>query len=164
MATSFQVEYAYDVPPQALLDVLTDERFLQARSQRFGGSGDPQVDRSGDRIVVRIPRQLPVEAVPGALRRFVGDGRLVQTDTWSQTTGDHVEGRWTTDVGGAPLSLQGTHTVDAADRGSRYVVAAEVKVRIPLAGGAAENLIRQRLSELITSEQEFAASWLAGQR
>jgi hypothetical protein len=158
-----QVEHAYDVAPRALLDVLTDDRFLQERGRRYGGRGEPSVQRSGDSIVVTVPRQLPVESVPGPLRRFVGSGALVQTDTWSDITDTRVSGTWTTDVGKAPLMLRGTHEIAATDTGCRYVVTAEVKVKIPFGGGAAERLVRDRLTELISSEQEFAATWLARQ-
>jgi hypothetical protein len=155
-----QVEHAYDVAPRALLDVLTDEGFLRERGRRYGGRGEPTVARSDGSIVVTVPRQLPVEAVPGPFRRFVGDGALVQTDTWSEIAEDRISGSWTTDVGKAPLLLRGTHEIVAAGSGCRYVVTAEVKVKIPLGGGAAEKLVRERLAELVRNEQDFAETWL----
>jgi len=155
-----QVEHAYDVPPRALLDVLTNEEFLRERSKRFGGRGDPSVSRSSDSVVVTIPRQLPVDAVPGPFRRFIGDGALVQTDTWSQIADDRISGTWTADVGKAPLDLRGTHEIVATHGGCRYVVTADVKVKIPFGGGAAEKLVRERLAELVRNEQAFAATWL----
>jgi hypothetical protein len=157
---SMQVEHTYDVPPRALFDVLTDEEFLRERGRRFGGRGEPSVTRSNGSIVVTVPRQLPVEAVPGPLRRFVGNGALVETDTWSQIGDERISGTWTTDVGRAPLELRGTHEIVATDTGCRYVVTADVKVKIPFGGGAAEKLVRERLTELVRNEQAFAASWL----
>jgi hypothetical protein len=158
-----RAEHAYDVPPRALLDLLTDEQFLRERGARFGGRGEPQVDRPDGTIVVRVPRQLPVDAVPGPLRRFVGSGTLVQTDTWSQIADDRVEGTWTADVGRSPMTLRGTHEITATESGCRYVVTAEVKVKIPLGGGAVEKLVRERLAELVRNEQEFVSTWLQGQ-
>jgi hypothetical protein len=155
-----QVEHAYDVAPRALFDTLTDEVFLRARSERYGGRGQPTVAKSDGTVVVTVPRQLPVESVPGPLRRFVGSGALVQTDTWSQIEESRISGDWTADVGKVPLSLRGTHEITATDAGCRYVVTAEVKVKIPFGGGAAEKLVRERLTELVRSEQAFAAEWL----
>jgi hypothetical protein len=155
-----QVEHSYDVPPRVLLDVLTDEGFLRERSKRFGGRDEPSVTRSDGTIVVTVPRHLPVEAVPGPFRRFVGEGTLVQTDTWSHIADDRISGTWTTDVGKAPLALRGTHEIVATGTGSRYVVTADVKVKIPFGGGAAEKLVRERLAELVRNEQAFAAAWL----
>jgi hypothetical protein len=155
-----QVERTYDVAPRALFDALTDETFLRARSERYGGRGQPTVAKSDGATVVTVPRQLPVESVPGPLRRFVGSGALVQTDTWSQVGDSRISGEWTADVGKVPLSLSGAHEITATDTGCRYVVTAEVKVKIPFGGGAAEKLVREKLTELIRNEQAFAAEWL----
>ncbi len=159
-----RVERSYDVAPEALLDVLTDKAFLAARSERFGGSAKPTVDDTGDHVVVRVPRQLPVESVPAPFRGMVGDGKIVQVDNWSEVSSDEVFGTWTTEVGDAPLDLSGRHEITATDGGCRYVMTAAVKVRVRFIGGQAEGMIRQRLSELITAEQDFAADWLAGER
>jgi hypothetical protein len=155
-----RVEREYDVAPQVLLDVLTDEAFLAHRGARFGGSEPAKLDRSADRVVIVVVRQLPVEAVPSPFRRFVGTGRLEQTDTWD-ITAPPVTGTWTADVGSSPVSLHGTHEITATTDGCRYVVTAEVKVRLPIGGRMAESLVSQRLTELVRAEQEFAADWLA---
>jgi len=155
-----RVEHAYGVPPRALLAVLTDEQFLRERGSRYGGRGEAAVERSDGTVVVRVPRQLPIHGVPAPLRRFVGSGALVQTDTWSHIDDDRVVGTWTADVGRSPLVLHGTHEITATDDGCRYAVTADVKVKIPLGAGTAEKLVRQRLAELVRSEQQFAATWL----
>ena len=158
-----RVEHSYVVAPRALLDVLTDERFLAARSARFGGGGTPVVKRSGDdAIVVTVPRKLPVDAVPGPFRSMVGNGNLVQTDTWSEIADDQVAGTWTTDVGDTPLQLNGTHEITATNAGCRYVITAKVKVKVRFIGGQAEGLVRQRLADLVGREMEFAGKWLDG--
>ncbi len=156
-----RAERDYDVPPRELLAVLTDERFLAERSARYGGSGTPTVRGSGDVIVVTIPRQLPVDAVPSAFRRFVGSGALVQTETWSRLTDDRAGGAWTTEVGDSPLELSGTQEITATADGCRYLISADVKVNIPFVGGKAEAMVSSRLQELIGKEQDFAADWLA---
>ncbi len=155
-----RVEHDYDVAPRALLEVLTDEAFLAERAARFGGTGGSTVARSADAIVVTLPRRLPLDAIPSALRGFAGSGRLTQTDTWSDITDDRATGDWTADVGSSPLRLKGTHEITAMGSGCRYTVTAEVKVKIPLLGGSAEKLVRERLAELIEKEQDFAEAWL----
>ena len=156
-----RVEHAYVVAPQALFGVLTDEAFLSARGSRFGGSAEPTVHRTGATVVVTVPRQLPVDAVPGPFRGMVGNGALLQTDTWSAGTDGRIAGTWTADVGGAPLELHGSHEITATTDGCRYVVTAQVKVRVRFIGGQAEKMVRQRLADLVSAEQEFAAEWLA---
>ncbi|MEP6696390.1 MAG: DUF2505 domain-containing protein [Pseudonocardiales bacterium] len=155
-----RVEHEYDVPPSALLAVLTDEDFLAARSARYGGNGDPAVDRAADLVVVTVPRKLRMDAVPGPFRRFAGSGELVQTDTWTQLAGDRISGTWRIDPGDTPLRLAGCHEITATTAGSRYVVTAEVKVNIRFVGGQAEGVIRDQLTRLIGEEQAFAETWL----
>ena len=157
-----RVEHAYGVPPRALLAVLTDEQFLRERGSRYGGRGEAAVERSDGTVVVRVPRQLPIHGVPAPLRRFVGSGALVQTDTWSQIDDDRVVGTWTTDVGRSPMTLRGSHEITATEGGCRYVVTAEVKVKIPFGGGAVENFVGERLAELVRNEQAFVSTWLEG--
>jgi len=156
-----RVEHDYDVAPGALLAVLTDAAYLAARSARYGGNGDPEVVRSAAEVVVTVARQLPVDAVPAPFRRFAGTGELVQTDTWSELSGDPVRGTWTIDPGDSPLRLAGTHEIAATGTGCRYTVTAEVKVRIRFIGGQVESLVRRQLEELVAKEQEFAETWLA---
>ncbi|MGB9376316.1 MAG: DUF2505 domain-containing protein [Mycobacteriales bacterium] len=159
-----RVEHTYDATPKELLEVLTDQAFLAARSRRFGGDGTPKVRRSGGTILVTVPRKLPLDAVPGPFRGMVGSGQIVQTDTWSEVDEERVSGTWTTDTGDTPLDLDGTHEILATDEGCSYVVTATVKVRVRFIGGQAEGLVRQQLAELVGREQDFAASWLAGER
>ncbi len=159
-----RVEHEYDVSPPALLDVLTDGGFLAARSARFGGKGDPSVDRVAGRIVVTVPRHLPVEAIPGPFRRFAGNGELIQTDVWSRIGDDRISGTWTTDTGDSPLRLAGTYEITATDGGCRYVVTAEVEVKIRFVGGQAEAIVGEQLATLVRKEQEFAQAWLSGPR
>ncbi len=156
-----RVERDYQVPPAKLFAVLTDEVFLAARSARFGGSAPPTVRRNADTVVVTIPRQLPVESVPAAFRGFVGSGAVVQTETWFPAGDGSARGDWTSDAGNSPLELSGSQEVTATAGGCRYVVTAQVKVRIPFVGGRAEAMVRSQLEDLVGKEQDFAAEWLA---
>lgn len=154
------VSHDYAVSPTELLEVLTDQGFLDARAAKFGGSAPSTVQRSGEAIVIVTPRQLPLDQVPAAFRNFVGSGELVQTDTWATGSGDPI-GTWTTDVGGAPVTVSGTHGIKATATGCEYAVDATIKATIPFIGGAIESQVAGFLKTLIGGEQEFAADWIA---
>jgi hypothetical protein len=156
------IEHSYPVAPAALLAVLTDPAYQAARLERFGGVGDPQITTDGDQIEVRGTRQLPKDKLPAAAAPFVGDGQLVQVDTW-QADGDPVTGTWKADVGTAPVDLGGTYTISATDEGSTYSVEATVKVNVPFFGRQLEPQIESYLNSLVTAEQEFLAEWVADQ-
>jgi hypothetical protein len=159
-----RIEREYSgVAPRALWEAMTDLDFLSARSTRFGGRSEPDVDRSGGQVVVTTPRQIPMDDVPGPLRRYVGTGALVQTDVWTDVAADQVSGTWTTDPGGMPASLTGTHAIVATPSGCRYVVTATVKVHVPLIGGRLAGEVRKHVEELVRNELEFLAEWLDSQ-
>jgi len=153
------VSREYPVAPAELLEVLTDQGFLDARGKKFGGNAPSTVQRNGDEIVIVTPRQLPMDQVPAAFKSFVGSGELVQTDTWN--AGDsEPSGSWTTDVGGAPVKVFGTHIIKATATGCEYAVDTTIKASIPFISGAIESNVGGYLKSLIGKEQQFAADWI----
>jgi len=156
------VEHEYPLPPVELFAVLTDNDYLAARHQRFGGVGTPEVIRDGDRVQLRITRQLPMDRIPGPAQRFVGDGRLVQVDDWD--TGDvPLIGTWHAEVDHAPIDLRGANQIEPIATGSRYSIGVEVKVRVPVIGRQFEGQVRGFLDSLIGKEQAYLAEWISQQ-
>ena len=157
-----QVEHTYPIAPRALFDVLVDPAFLQARAARFGGAGEPRVEHADGVVVVTTPRQLPIERVPGSARRLVGDGRVEQVDRWERIGDEQVSGEWSTVVGHAPITMRGTHEiVPAGETGSAYTVTITVDVHVPVIGGRLSREVEGHLEELVRTEQQFTAEWVA---
>ena len=154
------VSHEYPVTPTQLLEVVTNQAFLDARGAQFGAASPSTVRRSAAEIVVVTPRQLPMDKVPTAFRSFVGTGALVQTDTWLLDQSD-LSGTWSTDVGGAPVKVSGTHSIKATAAGCEYAVDATIKSTIAFIGAAIESQVGGFLKALIGKEQEFAAEWIA---
>lgn len=146
--------------PAELIEVLLDPAFLAARSARYGGIGAPTVTAVAAGVEVRTARQLPIDHVPSAFRRFVGDGRVEQVDTWPPVDGDRVVGSWTLDTGKAPIELHGSHTVSGQDDGCAYVVTADVRVSVPVIAGRLSRQVEAYLAQLVAAEQAFLADWL----
>ncbi len=156
---SFQVEREYGVGVQRLIDTLSDPAYLAERSQRFGGVGDPVVSRDGDRLRIESVRRLPMDKVPGTLRKFLpGDGGLVQVDEWLVSDGT-AAGTWATDLRGTPGTLRGDHEVTPAASGCRYAVRGEVQIRVPLIGGKIAGEVASYLRRLVELEQELLAQY-----
>jgi len=150
--------------PLELFDVLTDEAFLRARAERFSGTDEaPSVQRDGGLVRVSIPRALPLEHVPSWSRRFVGDGRLLQVDSWH----DHeqpITGAMVAETGRSFVNLDGSMEIAASEGGCRYSATARITVRVPGIGGKAESMAARHLQELLEEEQRFTAAWVAGDR
>lgn len=154
------VQHDYSATPERLRDTLIDVDFLAALGERFGGVGEAVTESGDSSITVVSRRQLPLEYVPAAARAFVGDGVVTQTDLWSLDSDDPVDGSWSAQLDGAPATMGGGYTIAATDVGCRYIVTAEVKVRIPIIGGRVESEIRRYLSSLIVKQMEFTSDWL----
>lgn len=159
----FASEHSYPEPPSALLALWRDPDFLRAIGARFGGVGEPQIEEQGDRVLVRTKRAIPVDKVPGFVRRFLANGMLEQVDDWPRNPDPPIRGTWTVS-GSMPATMSGSHEVRAEGDGSVVVVRGTVKVNAPLIGGRAEDLTVREISKLIARQQEFAASWLSGDR
>lgn len=161
---TFTREHSYDAPPLALLALWRDPEFLAAAGARFGGVGTPSVEESGERVLVRSERQLPLDKVPSFLRRFVGTGTLQQVDDWPRDAPGEagpVEGTWQVS-GRMPATMSGRQSIVAEGQGCRVVVEGSISVSAPLIGGKAEELVSGEITKLIGAQQQFAAEWLAG--
>jgi hypothetical protein len=160
---TFTREHSYDAPPSALLALWRDPEFLAAAATRFGGVGTPLIEETGDRVLVRSERQLPVDKVPGFVRRFIGSGTLQQVDDWPREPTPPIEGTWQVS-GPMPATMTGRQTINAEGTGCQVLVEGSISVSAPLIGGKAEELVAREIQKLIGAQQQFAAEWLAGKR
>lgn len=154
--------HSYPVTPDALLTALSNPAYLDARTERFGGVGTPEVATTDDHLDITTVRQLPMDKIPSAVKGLVGDGRITQVDTWptnADADGAH-RGTWRADLGTAPADIGGTYVIEPDDAGCTYTCDFTVKVKVPFIGGKIEQQVRGYLDHLITKEQAFLADWL----
>ena len=156
-----QVECSYPVPPIRLYEVLTDLDFLIARNERYGGVGTPTVEQTGDALVVTTVRRIPLEHAPAVAHRFLGDGQLVQVDRWAPPTADRALAAVAIDPGRIPMQIRGSYDIRPVDDGCVYVAAIDLKVKVPLIGGAIASQVSGLMRQLLTAEMNFALEWLA---
>jgi len=160
------LEHVYPLSPTDLFAAVTDQDYLAARNARFGGIGEPLVTTEADQVVVSTTRQLPTDKIPGPIRSMVGDGIIVQVDTWTlpDAGAGVVTATWRADVGNAPAQLGGEHTIEAAEAGSRYLITVDVTVKVPLVGRQLASQVAGYLNQLIAKEQEYLAEWIVENR
>lgn len=159
-----QVDCDYPVSPGRLLELMTSKEYLAARRGTFAVAEEPTAARHGDVIEVRTNRQVPLEQVPAAARRFVGKGRALQIDSWTvpgpAASDSTVRGTWTVDAGSVPGEMRGSQTITATPTGCRLSVVAEATVKVPLLGKQLEAQARPRLRQMISAEQASLARWV----
>jgi hypothetical protein len=160
------LEHEYTLSPTDLFAALTDPAYLVARNARFGGVGEPTVTDEGDHVVVSTTRQLPTDKVPGPVRSMVGDGIIVQVDTWTSPDAyaSLVTATWRADVGSAPAELGGEHAIQAVAAGSLYAITVDVTIKVPLVGRQLASQVSGYLNQLIAKEQSYLAEWVAENR
>lgn len=155
--------HTYDVSPGELLDALSDEKYLLARHERFGGVGSPTVAHEDGSVVITTVRQLPMDKIPGAIKGLVGDGKITQVDTWTTEpdAAGSLPGSWKADLGTSPAIIGGEYGIASTDTGCEYSCTVNVKVKVPFIGGKIEEQVRGYLDKLISKEQQFLANWLS---
>ena len=157
-----EVTHSYATSPTQLFELLTSMDFLEERSRRYGGVGQPRVSRNDGAITVTATRQIPLDKVPRMARHYVGDGRLTQVDRWDDIDEESVKAATLSiDPGSMPVNVTGNHEILAIPQGCRHVTKVNVKVRVPLVGGAIAGPVSSQLEKLLTAEMRFAETWLA---
>ena len=159
-----EVTHSYDASPKQLFELLTSMDFLEERQRRYGGVGEPHVNRDDGTVVVTSTRQIPVDKVPRMARHYVGDGRLTQVDRWDDVHEESVKATLTIDPGAMPINVTGNHEILATPQGCRHVTKVNVKVKVPLVGGAIAGPVSSQLEKLLSAEMRFAETWLAERR
>jgi hypothetical protein len=163
MSTRFEHRAAFTAPAATVYATLVDRAFLEERLRALGGKGAAVVDHtgSGDEVGVKLRQGLDAEKLPGAVRAILkGDLVVERTERWSLDGGTHVATGSAT-ISGVPGEISSRTRVEPAGTGSALVVAAEVKVSIPLVGGKLEGVVAQQVGKLLAAESEFTAKWLA---
>jgi hypothetical protein len=155
-----EVTHSYAVSPTQLFEVITDMDFLEERGHRYGGVGQPTVRKNDGIVVVTATRQIPVDKVPRMARRYLGDGRLTQTDRWGDRREENVTATLAVDPGAMPVDVSGNHEIRATPQGCRHITKISLKVKVPLVGGALAGPVAAQLEKLLSAEMRFAETWL----
>lgn len=144
--------------PEQVYELLTSPEWVQTKATRFGDEAElkEHEPRPDGGVRLTVSRKLP-DGVPGFLQRFLpADGRVLETFDWGPAAADGTRhGTWSADIPGAPAKLGGTLRLDPTDIGSAYTIAGEVKVKVPLVGGKAEDFIADMVGKLAAKEAEL---------
>ena len=160
---SSQIDYRYSttVPAAALYGALVDEEYLRARLAELGGREASIVsyrsDANGAQFLLR--HELDVEGLPPAVASLLA-GRLVleRTENWTSGRTGTVEVR----VIGAPVPATATGRLAVAEigTGSEFQVHADLSVSLPLFGARIEEIVAEKVRELLELEARFTTRWL----
>lgn len=74
------VTRTFPLPPRELVEGMTGDDYLAARTAHYQGKSPATVTRGDGVVLVRFPRRLPLDSLPGPLRSLAGSGELVQVE------------------------------------------------------------------------------------
>lgn len=171
MPRSFDLSADYDGSVEDVHRAFTDETYWRARlaesgvdvatliSMRVGGdTGDE------DTVEVVTVQVINSDKLPGMVTQLhAGDLRIRREETWGPVAEGAAQGSVVGSIDNAPVNLTGSATLSpiAETGGARLTFRATVQVRVPIIGGKLENIIGNRLAELVAAEQRFTTEWIA---
>ncbi|MDQ3901384.1 MAG: DUF2505 domain-containing protein [Actinomycetota bacterium] len=158
MASQLALRHQYPTSPELMRDVLTDQRYLQAKLRAVGGPraelASWQQDEHGMTAVLH--QAVPGDAIPSLLRAMVpGDLMIRRTETWRGCRGS-VEAV----VDGAPGTITGVMDLEPDAAGCVLGSQLTVEVPLPLIGGKVEKIVIDNIATLLNSEYQFTLTWL----
>ncbi|MGH3823207.1 MAG: DUF2505 domain-containing protein [Pseudonocardiaceae bacterium] len=158
MASRLALRHRYPAPPERILEVLTDRRYLQAKLRAVGGPraelASWQQDERGVTFVLH--QAVPEDAMPSFIRSVLPGGLTIRrTETWSDSGGSvHAV------VDGAPGTITGMMRFEPDPDGCVLGAQLAAEVPLPLIGGKVEKVITDSVGTLMDTEYHFTLDWL----
>lgn len=159
MPSRFEHRATFAADVDTVYATLVDEMFLTARLKDIGGKGAALLEHrtSDDGVHITLRQGVDAQKLPGAVRSLLaGDLVVERAERWH---GHEASGR--ASINGVPAEIRSRSRVAANGGGTELVVAAEVKVGIPLIGGKIEKVVAEQVTKLLAAEAEYAEKWLA---
>jgi hypothetical protein len=158
MVNRAELQHQYPVPPERILEVLTDPDYLSAKLHAVGGPRAELVSReqyeSGVTIVLH--HAVPGDVLPSFLRSVRPDGLTIRrAETWTSSGGTvHAV------VDGVPGTITVMMHLTPDPTGCVLSAQLTAEVSLPLFGGKVEKIINDNVTKLMATEYQFTLDWL----
>lgn len=164
MSTHFELTHHYDQDVATVFALITDPDFVTRKYEALGGR-DISVTRSdtsdgGYQIVTK--RTMTIDLPGFAAKVMSPTNTAVQTETWGPAAADGSRlCRYTVEFQGVPSKVAGTLELTDDAGGTKQLIAADVKVSIPLLGGKLEKFGIETGTADIQKQVDFTIDELA---
>ncbi len=160
-------EATYPAPVDRIMSVLTDEAFLSAYAQEVGAlTHRVWVEREDGSVRTRLAMTVPTTGVPAVLKRLVTPTiDLLEVRTWAfPGDPDRRHGLLAVDASarGRDAKVRGRLLLEpgGGDAATRFGVDGEAKVKVPLVGDLAAELVRDLVGSVIKRQSAVMDRWL----
>jgi hypothetical protein len=160
-----EATHYFDAPIEMVWAMFRDPGSHVAKFERLGHRNIEVQEHEEDEDQVRlvIARDVTVD-LPGFAKKFLSPtNHVISTDRWSANGDGSYGGDFEAATRGAPVRVTGTtHISPDGDERTRYDLATEVDIKVPVVGKKltrwAEDDIREQMQEQFAAGDE----WLAG--
>jgi hypothetical protein len=154
----FLKEISFPGTLEEVWEMLLDADFRAEVAETSGASSyDVSVEETDEGWLAVIDSVSPTDGLPDAATRVLGTAMEIrQEELWTSASAATLDAR----MPGRPGHINGT--ISLRQDGDRVVqvVDAEVRVRIPLFGGAVEKVIGRGLGRVLRIQESVGADWL----
>lgn len=159
------MEQKYGAPIEQVFGLLTDPKWLEARSLALGElSAKIKTKKSGKGGVTlsmtrRVKRELPALIA----KVLPSESDLQFEETWTPAEGGY-DGTLTMQVVGQPVSMSAEFTLESAGKGCIYKIVHETKCSIPLVGGTVAKFAQGQIEQGCADEFAYLVKQLKSAR
>lgn len=155
--------HKYDASVDAVYAAFCKADFYK---KKFAAVGARQIEvlekkKRGDAFYIRTQRDMPSEA-PAMLRKFLGEwNTIMQTESW-EPEGNGFLNTIEIESEGAPVTIEGSMSLQPAGKGCVNKLAFEIECSIPFVGGKLEEFIAKDMKKVLADEYKFIKAYLQG--
>lgn len=155
------MEQKYSAPVDKVFALLTDPKWLEARSLALGElSASVKAKKKGGGVVLTMKRRVRRD-LPGMLARVMSpESDLLFEETWSAEEDGGRTGSLTMDAVGQPVKMTATFELVPSGKGCVYRITHKCKSSVMLIGGIVEGFAQEQVEKGCADEFRYLVEYL----
>jgi uncharacterized protein YndB with AHSA1/START domain len=155
------MEQKYNAPMDKVFALLTDPKWLEARSLALGELGaSVKAKKSGGSVLLTMKRRVRRD-LPGIVARVLSpESDLIFGETWSAEENGRRAGTLTMEAVGQPVKMTAEFELCPAGKGCVYRIEHRCKCGVPLIGGVVEKFALGQVESGCADEFGYLVDYL----
>lgn len=154
------VEKKFNAPVDKVFALLTDPKWLEARSLAIGElSASVKAKKAASGVTLIMKRRVHRELNAMISKVLSPDSDIEFEEKWA-TDGDRRTGNLTLQIVGKPITVTGDFELAPDGKGCVYRIQHHAKVKIPLIGGMVEKFVLGQTEQGCSDELDYLSDYL----
>ena len=155
------MEQKYSAPLDKVFALLTDPKWLEARSAALGElSASVKAKKAAGGVTLTMKRRVKRE-LPGLMAKVMSsESDLVFTEVWAAEAAGVRQGKLDMDAVGQPVRMSASFELAPAGKGCIYRITHKCKASVPLIGGAVEKFALGQVEAGCADEFAYLVEYL----